>query len=282
MTLKNIFFFFPILLIVSCRTKQENKKVMESEKSKIEKKIIDTSTYSHLPYWTDSIDRFSEAYIDTFSVGENKFRFVNPFNTNRTGGNSITLQNYINNKWSKTKLVLEDNMHGGDFYHDRDINGDGYIDIANYIRYTQAVYFYDPQINSFKDSAAKEELNPDWFLIDKAKNIYCDFQEYKGLCDHIHSTLYTYKGFKKILLFDLTLYNCSETNNETNLITKLILSKYLPQNTDSLKLIEEIKLDKPIDTDKGELLKQYSDSSYYFFDYREFWKDRYKKLIGSS
>ena len=40
MTLKNIFFFFPILLIVSCRTKQENKKVMESEKSKIEKKSL--------------------------------------------------------------------------------------------------------------------------------------------------------------------------------------------------------------------------------------------------
>ena len=67
------------------------------------------------------------------------------------------------------------------------------------------------------------------------------------MCDQIHSKLYTYSDFKRIDLYDLNLYNCSETNSETNIITKFILSKCVSGNCDSTTVIEEVKLDKPID-----------------------------------
>jgi hypothetical protein len=270
------------ILFSSCKTKYKNHSVSTAENNTKQKTIIDTINYSTLPYWTDSINRFSEAYIDTFSVGENKFRFVNPIASHRTGMNIITLQKFVNNKWTKTKLTLEDSPHGGYYYHNQDVNGDGFNDIVFGYRYTETVHFFDPSKNNYIVEGSSDFINPNWFLIDKKKNIYCDFQEYKGLCNQIHSQLYTYNGFQKVKLYDLKLDNCSNTNNENNLIHKLVLSKFLYVDKDSTEIIEEIKLDNPIDTEKGELLKQYSDNSYYYFDYRKFWKDRYKKIMGSS
>jgi len=268
------------LSILSCKTKTIRTIVKEKDKDTLNQMQIDTSQYINLPYWTDSIDRFSEAYIDTFSVGSNKFRFVNPIATHQTGGNSITLQKLINGKWTETNLVLEDNIHGGGFSHNQDINGDGYNDIVNKVRFTEEVYFYNPNINSFIDTPSLELINPDWYLLDKAKNIYCDFQEFKGMCDQIHSKLYTYQGFKRIYLYDLTLYNCSETNNETNIITKFILSKCIDGNSDSTQVIETTNLEKPIDTEGYDDKGNYPNGTDIYFDYKTYWKNRYKKLMG--
>jgi hypothetical protein len=270
-----IFLLVATLTIVSCKTKPEKSIVAEKEKDTLVQLQIDTTQYSNLPYWTSSIDRFSDAYIDTFSVGTNKFRFVNPTATHQTGGNSITLQKLINGKWTETNLILEDNIHGGNFFHDQDINGDGYIDIVNTVRFTGVVYFYNPKINSFIDTAATEEVNPDWVLLDKAKNIYCDFQEFKRMCGQIHSTLYTYKEFKKINLYDLELYNCTETNNDTHLITKLILSKCENGSLDNIKKIKETVLKEPLNTED-------IDCNSGYFDYKKYWLEIYKKLLGSS
>ena len=276
-----IFLLVATFIVVSCKTKPNKPIVTEKEKDTLIQLQIDTTQYSNLPYWTSSINRFSEAYIDTFSVGANKFRFVNPTATHQTGGNFITLQQLINGKWIETNLVLEENNHGGTFFHDKDINGDGYVDIVNTVRFTAVVYFYNPKINSFIDTPAKEVVNPDWFLLDKAKNIYCDFQEFKGMCDQIHSKLYTYLGFQRIDLYDLNLYNCSETNNETNIITKLVLSKCINGSSDSTNFVEEIKLDKPIDTQGYNDNGKYPNGTDQYFDYKKFWQDKYKKLLGS-
>lgn len=293
MKISNTFLLFYLLTVFACTTNnsKEPKPIVDSSLKKV---VLDTSTtnsiaslvdtlqYLNLPYWTKEIDRFSDAYIDTFSVAGNKFRFVNPIATHQTGGNSVALQSLINGKWTISKLELEDNIHGGNFFHDQDINGDGFIDIVNTIRFTAVVYFYNPKINSFIDTPALEEVNPDWVLLDKAKNIYCDFQEYKGMCDEIHSKLYTYKEFKRIDLYDLTLYNCSETNNETNIITKLILSKCINSNSEETKVINETKLDKPIDTQGYNDNGKYPNGSDTYFDYKKYWQDKYKGLLGSS
>lgn len=277
-----IFLLVAILTIVSCKSKSAKSIVVAKEKDTLDQLQIDTNQYSNLPYWTDSLNRFSDAYIDTFSVETNKFRFVNPTATHQTGGNFITLQKLINGKWTETNLVLEDNIHGANFFHDQDINGDGYIDIINTTRFTAEVYFYNPKINSYIDTPATEKVNPDWVLLDKAKNIYCDFQEIKGMCDQIHSKLYTYHGFQRIDLFDLNLYNCSETNNETNIITKFILSKCINGNSDSTKVIEETKLTSPIDTQGYNDNGKYPNGTDQYFDYKKYWQDKYKKLLGSS
>ena len=92
----------------------------------------------------------------------------------------------------------------------------------------------------------------------------------------------SYHGFKRIDLYDLTLYNCSETNNETNLITKLILSQCINENSDSTKVMEETNLDKPIDTEGYNDHGKYPNGTDKYFDYKKYWQTRYKKLLGSS
>ncbi len=262
-----------VLISFSCKTKTEKNTV--NYKDSVTRLQKDTNQILNLPYWTSDIDRFSDAYIDTFSVGTNKFRFVNPIATHQTGGNSITLQQFNNGKWTQTNLVLEDNIHGGNFFHTKDINGDGFIDITNATRFTEEVFFFNPKTKSFVDTAAEDEINPDFELIDKEKNIYCDFQELKGMCGQIHSTLYTYKEFKKVNLYDLELYNCTETNNDTHLITKLILSKCENGSLDNLKKIKETVLKEPLNTED-------IDCNSGYFHYKKYWLEIYKKLLGSS
>ncbi len=265
------------LTIFSCTNNKI--KIVRQPTAILSQQEIDTTQYADLPYYTGDMRRFSDAYIDTFSVGSNKFRFVNPIATHRTGGNSIYLQQLLNGKWVITNLTLEDNVHGGNFFYE-DINGDGYIDIVNWQRFTGLVYFYNPNINSFIDTPANEEVNQDWVLLDKAKNIYCDFQDFKQMCGQIHSKLYRYKGFERIDLFDLNLYNCTETNYKTNLITKLILSRCIGGDTDSTVVVEETKLNKPIDIDNYGDGGKYPNGTDSYFDYKKYWLNRYKELIN--
>ena len=86
-----IFLLVGTLTIDSCNTKPEKSIIAEKGKDTLAQFHIDTAEYSNLPYWTDSLDRFSDVYIDTFSDGKNKFRFVNPISTHQNGGNSVTL-----------------------------------------------------------------------------------------------------------------------------------------------------------------------------------------------
>lgn len=238
---------------------------------------IDTAQYVGLPYWADSLDRFSDAYIDTFSVAGNKFRFVNPIRTDYSGGHSITLQKFINANWINTNITLEDNARRGcSFFHNDDINGDGYSDIVNIIGFTGVVYFYNPKINSFIDTSATEPVNLTWVLLDKQKNIYCDFQELKGMCGQIHSMLYTFKGFERYNPYDLELYNC-DNDNYQDIITKFILRKCNNGNIDSAKIVQEIKLTKPLNTQQTD-----QDGNSNYFDFEKYWQQKYKVLLGSS
>lgn len=179
----------------------------------------------------------------------------------------------MNDKWIYTGFDLSFPNLVGDFYHSRDVNGDGFNDITQNENFVQAVYFFNPQTKTFLDTLYDGDnnyINPEWDLIDTARKIFCDFQSLKGMCDDIHSTLYTYKGFKRYTLYDLELYNCTETDDNTDTITKLILSKCINGNSDSQQKIKETILSKPIIVDYG--------SSY--FDYKNYWLARYKKLLG--
>lgn len=220
------------------------------------------------------MDRYDSAYIDTFSVDRIKFRFVNPItNVGKERYDVyVYLEKQINNKWVYTDFGLSAGNHIGDFYHSKDVNGDAFIDITQNRRFVQAVYFYDPETKNFYVDTTTDDnyINPDWTLIDTARKIFCDFQDLKQMCGQIHSTLYTYKGFKQYSLYDLELYNCTETDYNTDTITKFILSKCINGNPDSLVKVDETVLKIPI-------VVAY-DSSY--FDYRKYWKERYKNLLG--
>lgn len=282
------FAFFFIIFSCNSSSNRQLKNADTSKSAKTNKQsvdyvmlkpdIIDTAVYKTLPYWDSTLNQYSDAYIDTFSIGSNKFRFVNPMASQMTGDNSIRLQQRINNQWRVTNLTLTDNIHGSSYDHSNDINGDGYNDITNFLRFTQEVYFFNPKTNSFFDSALAE-INPDWTLLDKPNNIYCDFQELKGMKRQISSSLYTFRNFKRYELYHLELYN-SDNNEIANLITKLILSKCVLGLPDSLKKVQVMNLRKPIDTDAYDDHGIYADGSDRYFDYVKYWRERYKKLLG--
>ena len=293
-------FIFCLLLIISCNTHNTLKKnniavdtILDSQNifdTTFKMNSVDTFDYSNFPFWDSTMDRYESAYIDTFSVDNNNFRFVSPTNNTKVTSNAysnVYLEKYLNNKWIYTGFAFSGGNHIGNFHHSRDVNGDGFIDITQTQRFKQTVYFYNSKNKNYDFDTTNEEkedyINPEWELIDTSKKIFCDFQGLKGMCGQIHSQLYTYNGTARQNLYDLELYNCTETNDDVHLVTKLVLTKVVERkyydlremdSKDSLIYPKDIQLNTPIDLDKD------YDSKVGYFDFVKFWKEHYRGLLG--
>jgi len=220
---------------------------------------IDTADYK-LPYKDTTMEVYGPDYIDTFSVGGVQFRFVH-INDRRKRNNVATLERLTGGKWIKGITFMPMN-HQGDFSHSMDVNNDGFIDITHELRFTSEVYFFDPVEKDFLP-ASDDQLNGDITLIDRKRNIFCDFQAFKGMCGQITSNLYTYNGFKQKVLFTMHFVNC-EAERYAYDITSISIRH--PKGN----VVKVIKLKSPFDAfdiDKG-------------FDYKGYWKKNYKRLLG--
>jgi hypothetical protein len=226
---------------------------------------IDTSVYIGYPYWDSAMERFGPPYIDTFIEDGIQFRIVHIKNERRYI-NTATLERLANGKWIK-KLEFEPLNHEGPFDRSRDINGDGFNDITHELRFTSEVYFFDPGKKDFIDSSTAE-INNGIFLIDTVRNIYCDFQEYKGICGQISSSLYTFRGFRLYKLFELEFSNCDEGKEDS--VTKLVLKKCINGSSESLQKVKETILKTPLDAYNVDET----------FDYKTYWEKTYKNLLG--
>ncbi len=205
---------------------------LSSDSSNLQVNRIDTIKYSNLPYWDSTFDRFRSAYIDTFSVDGNRFRFINPFADKEQLDIIVYLEKFVNANWVFTGFTVGTMNHIGDYHHSRDVNGDGFIDITQDEQFVQAVYFYDPVKGTYPGTTEPHDpetnfISPVWELIDTARKIFCDFQELKLMCGQIHSLLYTYKGTIRQNLYDLELYNCDNFSKvkDYSPITKLIIKQ---------------------------------------------------------
>lgn len=231
----------------------------------------DNKDYSKFPFKDSTIDQFGDSYIDTFSVTGTMFRVVHELTDSFP--QTAIIEKLVGNKWLKRIEFYKQN-HFSDFHYTQDVNNDGYNDIVRDTYFTGEVYFFDPSIKNFIDSVGTE-INYDIHLIDTANKIFCDFQERRGNAGDISSMLYTFKGFHRYDLFQLQLYNGDSNGDSTNLITKLILNKCINGNLDSLKQMEETKLNKPIDTEAYD-----ENGNQNYFDNKAYWLKRYKKLLG--
>ena len=248
---------------------------LSSDSNNLQVNKIDTIKYSNLPYWDTTMDRFRSVYIDTFSVDGNRFRFINPVADKEQLDILVYLEKLVNANWVFTGFTVGTMNHVGDYHHLRDVNGDGFIDITQDERFVQAVYFYDPKTKTFPGTTDPHNpetnfINPNWELIDTAKKIFCDFQMFKGMCGQVHSHLYTYNGTVRQPLYDLELYNCTETNDNTDTITKLILYKPIANNETYGQKISETLLTKPFVLDDDSLK----------FDFKKYWLANYKSSLG--
>jgi hypothetical protein len=231
----------------------------------------DLKDYSEFPYIDSTRDVFGNSYIDTFSIAGNRFRVVHELSDSFP--ETATIEKLVGNKWLKRIEFYKQNHFYG-FHYNEDVNNDGYNDIVRESRFDSEVYFFNPSIKNFIDSVGAE-INYEIHLIDTANKIFCDFQERKGGAGDITSTLYTFKSFHKYDLFQLQLYNGDSNDDSNSIITKLILNKCINGNPDLLKQIEVIKLDKPINTEVSD-----ENGNQAYFDNKQFWFKRYKKLLS--
>ena len=281
-----------LTITISCNTTTKDKK---NNANLDTKQLFDTSKYINIytktPYldtinyskctvsYTGRPDSFETDvpafFLDTFSQNENKFRLVYQM---LDSNNDATLEKLINGQWFRRIEFYKFN-NSGEIVHSIDINNDGYKDITREAHFFKYVYFFDKAKNNFIDTFGAY-INDGIILLDTTQNIYCDIQEFRGMCGNIHSQLYTFTNFKRINLFDLELYNC--TSNGASILTKLILSKCYDRHRpnekyfDSLVNFETTKLPKPINLDKD------YEPRYSYFDYVSFWKKNYKRLMGYS
>jgi hypothetical protein len=273
-----------LILFISCNSKQQGNTENKAKRDNSNNSLVDTLNYTtqnsiYIPL-SDTMELDSPAYyLDTFSVSNNRFRIVhflfnNPYDP--------ILEKFINGQWFK-QIEFRSFNGSGEIKHLLDINNDSYKDITYENRWFREIYFYDSIKNNFIDTAGAD-INDGFYLLDTTKNIYCDFDQGRGWCGHLHSKLYTIKNYTKTTLFDLELCNCSEKNEYVTFIKKLILSKCFERkllfkgisDRDSLVNIETINLSKPINMEK-----EY-EPYYSYFDYVSFWRKNYKRLMGYS
>ena len=281
MTTKPYNFIFTFLFfILSCNLPNSKNKLDKSVKDNIliyadSLNQLDTTNYEKSiviytkdpdSFFDNSSNNFRFDYlIDSFSANNITYRTV--YYNKFTSDTVASLEQLINGKWYK-KIAFENSRGYRKICYNLDVNRDGFIDLTRQARWTKEVYFFIAKNNNFIDTISAN-LNDDVFLIDSSLNIYSDFQRFRGSSGDISSTLYTFKEYKKINLFNLFFDNTNDL--EPDLIKNLILSKCINGNIDSLEKIKTIKLAKPISTNDEK-----------FYDYKLFWKNEYKKLLGYS
>lgn len=190
---------------------------------------------------------FDSGYVDTFSIGKNKFRIK------AADSNYCVVEKFDGTKWRKN-FSFELSPYGYD--KTKDVNADGYDDFINNFEWSGDVYFFDPEQKKFLDKSGLS-IAQDWKLLDTAKKIFCAFSE-GNLTKPAISQLYTFKNFKIVYLYSLEII-FNQDNNYT--IEKEILYK-----GDKTNIVSEISPAQEISVND--------------FDYKKFWRRRYKKLLG--
>lgn len=190
---------------------------------------------------------FDEGYIDTFSVGENKFRI-------RAADSSCCIvEKFYSKEWDEN-FSFDLSQYG--YNKSVDINIDGYNDFVNINKWSDNVVFFDPRLQEFSE----EEIVTEQVLLDTTKKIFCDFAAYNLRAGPAISGLYIFKNYQKVYLFNLKII--FDDNDENYTIKEEILYK---GSGTTHKLSEIVPTQKTSVDD---------------FDYEKFWRLRYNRLLG--
>lgn len=261
--MKKILSLILVLSVITTITKAQEYETGSPASKNFAAKSIDTNDYSKIPIVKKLEDCFGDSYIYYFTVDKIKFRAVHINEDSLL--ELVTIQKFEKGKWYNRLGFQLENKFG--CFSLKDINNDGYADLVREKYFDAEVYFYHPVIKNFIDSVGCD-INYNIHLIDTARHIYCDLQEYRGNCENIYTTLYTIINFQKTILYTADLENCNG-KGEHILIKKIRLYKFHNREKNVWEKIATIQLDKWLDQDKEN-----------YFDNKAFWLKRYKKLLG--
>lgn len=261
--MKKILLLILVVLSIKTSTQAQEYETGSDASTNFPANDIDTKDYSTIPVVKEIEDCFGDSYVYYFTVGETRFRAVH-INEDSLA-ESVTIQKYSKGKWYNRLGFQSQNKFA--CFTLKDINNDGFKDLVREKHFDAEVYFFNPAINNFIDSVGCD-INYDIHLIDSERHIYCDFQEYRGNCENIHTTLYTIINFKKTILYVAELINCNSKGEQIP-VTTIMLHKFNNTATNVWEKVATIHLKTPLDQNKEN-----------YFNNKAFWLKRYKKLMG--
>jgi len=230
-----------VLTIISCKNNQDKNanEIKDSTKQNVSKVIE-----KELPYFdSTTMSKNGEVgYQDTFSVDKLKFRVIH----HDTLFDGI-IQKFEQGKWGEV-LSFESLGNHNNYFVDKDLNNDGYNDICLEWKWDMETFFYNPKLKTFTNKSIR--LPSSWYLIDKEKGIYCNYQE--GKTADATSELYTIKNFEKVVLAHIEFKSRADDNQ---ILDKAELYK------DKSK-VEELKVNKDEE-----------------FNYVKWWTENYKRVL---
>lgn len=140
-----------------------------------------------------------------------------------------------------------------------DMNNDGYKDFITSYHDYNVIHFFDKKTNDFRN----EEIHlPNEFeLIDSKQNIYWGYGNAQYAEPYDYSILYSCKNFTPYCYYKI-VFKTEEGYSERNKTVAVELYSFKDGNYNSMGLVKKIKTKKPS-----------------MFDYKQFWKANYKKLL---
>jgi hypothetical protein len=238
MNFKLISFFFTIILSLSPKVFFAQIEILKNDTL-------------NLPYWDSTMSHTGQmGYIDTFFVGNNKFRLIH-----NTGEFDGIVEKFNHSHWEF--VTSHDLGNHNDFHRKKDVNGDGFNDLIFQWRWHSDVFLFDNKINNFNDKELT--LDDDWIVLDTSKRIFCSESIGKFVAGS--SDLYTFQDLEPYYYYRIEY---KESENDQSKLDKILLFKCLDGKLENKTKIAELPLPE-----------EDFDESYGYF----YWQENYKKLL---
>lgn len=242
-----ILFYFTIS---SCTQNQSRLKIENLRDSNTSKPYFSTQPakyYFDYDFSKSRIENFDDGFIDTFSINGASFKlFSSPDSTG-----DLVLQVLDNGSWQQN-LKLNFGINGCTI--NVDINGDGYKDFQNFLSKGTQAFLYDATKKKFHLNEIS--LSFDWVLVDRNKNLYSNYWEYKG---DIRTSLFKIIKLEQILVAQAQIIWDSSAKVELVKVRRCNILNNSPTDT---VFINETNY--PITDD---------------FDYKKYWAELVKRKI---
>jgi hypothetical protein len=195
--------------------------------------------------------------IDTFSIDGQHFRII------RDTAYEGNVEQLVDGTW---KQIINLGMLGmqQNYNYSEDANADGYNDLSfDQNRYISVVFLYDPGRKTITDSPTGGDCCYwSWELLDTSRKIFYDIHQTVMTGDD-HSNLFAYKGLKAYPYYTIK-YFVDKTKDE-GFVDSVVL--YKCHNGDEYDIIRVKSFDLP-------------SKEIGAFDYSEYWKKNYKRLMA--
>jgi hypothetical protein len=161
---------------------------------------------------------------------------------------------------NRADTILFDGFVRDGVYKVNDANKDGYKDFVLYYHDYDAIYFFDKKKNNFSDIPVYLPKNSG--VVTLGTNVYWGYRDAQYSEKYDYSILYKYIGCNPYYYYKIVYKTAKEDGDRTH-GTKIELYKFKQGEYEKPIFVKEIKTKNPSR-----------------FDYKKYWKENYRQLMG--